>query len=93
MKLKLNDTEFIDTDKLRNVCTDKQDIITLYYAPESKRFFTVIPSGYKSEFDEVEEIDSSEAYEFLIDNNTSADFINKRISTLFSDKPQLQEIL
>jgi hypothetical protein len=93
MKIKVNDTEFIDTDKLRKVCSDAEGIAVLYYAPESKRFFRVIPAGYKSENEDIEECHSSFAYDFLLQNVSDADVINKRITALFPDKPQLQEVL
>ena len=93
MKIKINDTEFIDTEKLRRVCSDAEGIAVLYYAAESKRFFLVIPAGYKSEHEEIEEYDASLAYEFLLQNVSDAEFINRRISALFPDKPQLHEVL
>lgn len=91
VKIKLNEKEFVDTDKMNQVAVSDYGVY-IYQALTSKRFFKVYPGGTQSNEEEVKEVSESDVYEFIMEHYLNADQINKKIEKYLPEWQTLIEV-
>ena len=92
MKVKLNDEECVDLEKMELVKTEEYSGVSIYVTKNTRRFFKFYPAGTRSEHAEIEEMNYIfDVRDFVIKYCDNVDEINDLIN-YFNLGEQLTEV-